>query len=267
MKHGPAATLLLAILVACGGSTDAENATKNREEACRVSAEALCARVAQCSPLYIRFFFETVPDCEAMVNDACLARYSGAGATSSPRACPSEAATSPCGAIADPRRAVFFTTPPRAVLELCPVTPGALEDRAPCQHDGDCKSGGCGAVIPFGTGCKTKDEVDASFSAPNEMLTEGQPCDATAARPGGCDLTQGLVCADDGVCRALTIVGPGEACEPTPFDVPKSTAHLCDARAHCSAGTCAAAPKRGEPCTDTCRIGLSCVSGRCVTSN
>jgi hypothetical protein len=300
---------LLAVIAACAGAAEPSKASANRVEACAISAKALCARAATCSPLYIRFFFETVPDCEAMVADACVARYDGPGASSAPRACADEAAAAPCEMLTDPRRALVFSTPPAAVLQACPLTPGSFDDHAPCKRDGDCKSGACGELLAgggigceprhqLGEACQTNDRVDCKWPAgcvgdrcrlPASSGTEctdsddcasgkceagrcapllgaGASCDATMP-PGGCDLTQGLVCADDLVCRAVTIVGPGEACDPLPRDIPKSTARLCDARALCSAeGTCAPAPRRGEPCTTTCRIGLSCESGRCVTS-
>jgi hypothetical protein len=300
----------LAAIAACGGTTDASlQAARSRLEACQASAKALCARAAACSELYIRFFFETVADCEAMVGDACVARYDGSGASRAPRACEAEAASAACEDLTEPQRAVLFSTPQDALLHACPVTPGSFDDHAACIHDGDCKSGECGELRPgggngcwprhrLGEACQENEEIlceaptrcvggrctplaatgaecaDASACATGScvagrcapLLGAGAACDTTRP-PGGCDLPHGLVCGDDGLCRAITIVGPGEACGPLHLDIPKSTAHLCDARARCSDdGTCVSAPRRGDPCTDTCRRGLTCQSGQCVTA-
>jgi hypothetical protein len=304
--------IVLAAIAACGGATDASEASRNRLEACRLSAKALCARAATCSPLYIRFFFETVSDCEAMVGDACAARYDASGASSAPRACEAEAASAACEELTDPRRALLFSTPQDAILQGCPVTPGSSDNHAACTRDGDCKSGACGELRPgggigcwaqhrLGDTCHENDSKDGVYCEPltrcigdrcsrpapsgadctdsagcasgacvagrcAALLGAGAACDPTSP-PGGCDLPHGLVCADDRVCRAVTIVGPGDPCDQLHLDIPKSTARLCDARARCSAeGTCVAAPRRGEPCTDTCRIGLTCKTGRCATS-
>src|SRR5262245_50450536 len=54
---GPAPPVVLAL----------RPASARAQEVCEADAKALCARALECSPLYVRFFFETIAQCEALV--------------------------------------------------------------------------------------------------------------------------------------------------------------------------------------------------------
>jgi hypothetical protein len=321
MRWSGVATLGLASFVAAGacgrtmpeptelhGAIGASRVSVAAENACRASAQALCARAVACSPLYIGFFFETVADCEALVTETCTSAYEGPGTSDAPKDCVAEARAAPCELAANVVGSLSLSTAALELLRLCPTTSGRFHDHAACLRDGDCGSGACGELIRGGTctgcipqrhageSCETNPNAarcegtsrcvagrcaallgggaECSVSslctsgtcAEGHCLTplgEGAMCDPAAS---ACDISHALICASsDRRCHPVSIVGPGEACDPLPGHVPDTVLRLCDARAECVEGKCTPRPRRGEPCTDRCRMGLSCRDGRCVT--
>lgn len=151
--------------------------------------------------------------------------------------------------------------PRRRIGEPC--APGIA-----CVSPARCVGGLCNTPLPDGAECADAEACASRACVEGRCTTwlgDGASCTVDGVPP--CDLARALVCVEDEQrCRALSIVEPGDACDPFPSAVPRAVIRLCDARATCEEGRCVALPRRGEACTTRCRLGLTCRGGRCEPS-
>jgi hypothetical protein len=251
---------------------------------CRASAEVLCKRVAECTPDYVPFFFQTEAACIDVVRARCEQRYEGPGAGDAPAICDA-AARAPCASLANPETAVL-SGPANVLLSFCDVAGGRLVVGERCLRDGDCRSGYCNiderivgdpcgvcvASAGAGEGCgyaggDARCRAGLSCSAGRcRVIDEGVPLGKLGdpCVEQGCDLTHRFACAEpEKICGEVTVVGPGEACDP--YGQARPGKRFCDFRSLCSdALVCEPRSGFGEPCTErSCHPTFECVAGAC----
>lgn len=247
-RQGARAGAAVLFAAACGGSAAPEPrelraaASQAVFASCGAAASALCGRAGSCSPAYVRFFFESVADCEAMVRETCASRYAGPGAASAIDDCRSAAEVAPCEIVTDPTDALAFSTAALSMLRACRPSPGQYADHEPCLRDGDCASGACGELRRGGgcMGCVPRRRV-------------GDACPVGGEGQARCE--PGSACVG-GTCRALLPVGASCAAREE-----------C-ASAACEGGRCAPLLGEGAPCskeTPACDLGRALVCGEDAT--
>lgn len=270
---------------------------------CRASAEILCQRVAECTPDYVPFFFQTDRACIEQVRARCEQRYEGPGAAESPAVCEG-ASSAPCTTLANPEAAVL-RGPADMLLSYCDVSAGSFVVGERCLRDGDCRSGVCNinekavfdpcgfcaASAGFMEGCglgggdaHCRAGLACVLGRCLRVVDEGAPCDATTycrteCRGGtcvalgklgdvcvedGCDLTHRFACGEpEKICGEVAVAAPGEPCDP--YGQARPGKRFCDFRSECSdANVCERRAAFGEPCTEvSCHSTLACVDGFC----
>jgi hypothetical protein len=204
-------------------SSGSSGAASDADSTCAAFADATCNRLARCSPLFIDVAFGNLEACKQGYTIFCDRSSQAPGATPIPASC-IDALENGCGE-GDP------------ALSVC-RRKGSLTDGAPCEFDGQCASGRCGAAggTPGCGLCKPASDA-AAYTA------EGGSCD----NEGDCE--QGLSCI--GV-EAGAVGDPGR-------------------------GTCEKTRALGEACTDAedCNTGsygdfgwmsfkVACLDGGCA---
>jgi hypothetical protein len=123
---------------------------------------------------------------------------------------------------------------------------GTIPDGGMCAFDEECVSDSCN--VP-----------DCTMACCTGTCTPGRPL-PTIGQPCTFECVEGAYCGNDSTCQA--VLPKGAACEDS---------LACDRGLYCAgstgttAGTCAAYPKTGEPCTTTCgAIGDRCANGTCT---
>jgi hypothetical protein len=287
-------------LASCGGTRtlSAHRASAAAIEACRVSAQALCARAAECSPEYVPFFFGDLDTCASLVGEDCARRYEGPGATDTPVDCTAEARAARCEILTEPESAFLSPNRTEGLLRVCPVSPGAFDDNACCLRDGDCVGGRCSeskcerwahvgeprdhgascfpsltfdydvgtciAPAPDGTPCKHDYECGGTCNhgTCTAQLLDGD-CDDEGPR---CFYGRGFVCSKDKRCVKLVFVDVGATCTiigpslngPLPLCRPASSYCADD-------HVCKPLPQEGERCNlGGCARDLLCAEGICT---
>jgi hypothetical protein len=213
--------------LACGaGSVCMAPLPPDTHAPCAEFAEALCARFDTCSVRLIESVYRDRPTCAARVAAGCvqsLEASDGAGTPAGLRSCTGMLPELECGALLGNRWP-----------DACRVAPGIRQDGQPCGQDAQCAS----------TRCMRAAETACGSCA--SLATQEQACRANG------DCSAGLVCAQDGVCRALGI--SAATCDEL---------HPCAYPLTCASGQCVAAIGQGAQCAlsaDRCDryAGLSC---------
>jgi hypothetical protein len=253
-----------------GGSLDADTP-------CSAFAQAICNRLARCSPLFIDVAFGNLDSCKEGYAIVCDRMTRAPGAVSIPASC-IDALGNGCGEV-DP------------ALSVCRPK-GSLTDGTACEFDGQCASGRCGsaggtpgcglckpasdaaAYTPEGGGCDNEGNCERGLSCIGaEAGTAGEPgrgtCQKTRALGEACldaeDCNTGshgdfgwmsftVACLDGGCAKPLD---EGATCRPQ-----VQYAYSCDVQkklrcelvvndAGTFSGQCNKWPfaKANEPCT------------------
>ena len=261
---------------ATGGATGGSTGGLTAERACADSARVICERFTACAPFGRTTLYGDEAACRDRVLAGCLATLAAPDAATTAEdtaACTAALPSVACGDFVAQRLGA-----------ACAPKAGSRADRAPCAYDSQCQSAFC-ARAP-GASCGV-------CGAPTRA---GDACVAGACSPG-------LVCSSAGRCVALGNGKAGDACqEQTDCDnaagfgcnplarrcIELGSAKagdgcgsaqggggrflVCEASGTCSgatSGTCAAAAKDGEACSDgaagpRCLAPAVCKAGRCA---
>jgi hypothetical protein len=217
-----------AMNAACSASS---SSTISADTACADNAQAVCAKMATCTPANLIAGYGPMQTCVSRLNQACLGQLgapSTGAAADKTEACAKEYANYQC---ADYRNKANF--PPD-----CVQATGSLANGSPCEYPGQCQSGFC-AIVP-GSAC------GSCAAAPKE----GDSC----AQLTSCGQT--LTCTGD----TLVCVTPAAANAACGVGVPCGAGLACVAPGGMgTAGTCQPAGSQpGAACDGTLKTGGNC---------
>lgn len=292
------ASVIAVALVACSG--DDAGASISADAACDDATKAICSKIDECAPFFVKLGFGDVATCEQRFRMNCVPNFSAPGTSATPSRvsqCATDVKTQSCDDILG-----------RKLPAACQTQPGTLADGAPCGTDAQCKgklcrqstAGSCGACSTIGGGgaaCERDEDCDSELGCADKKCVAfakaGSPCSATqpclrtlACNKGTCaqPLAAGAACdgpADqsqnpcDGakgfychpqtkVCTAVGTAAPGAACGFIANGIV-----ICTGGGHCKTqppaleGTCLAPAADGATCDET--SGPKCVApARCV---
>jgi hypothetical protein len=295
---------VLVTVVACSGD-DGAAAGVTAEQACDSAARAICEKLQECAPAFVRFEWGDTARCSSRFKINCASAFTAAGTSATP------SALSQCGAAIN--TATCDDVLRRKYPAPCGTEPGKLADGAPCGHDAQCVGrlcrtpeghacGACSALGAAGASCGRDEDCDRGLAcagakcvkyreagescgrnepcAPTLACTEGKcavalGAGARCARPIGefenaCDLAKGYYCDATGTCATIGTADAGEKC-----GIVDAKLVFCAAKGSCVpttlSGTCQAPAADGATCNDfagpKCLAPASCVNGICTITD
>lgn len=268
-----------------GGAAEAEasdatnvdaSAAQGVAEACEALGDAVCAKLAQCSPFGLELGYGDEATCRARAPKGCAVGYASSSLTPSrASACAVSLGTLECS--------IFVTGD---LGDGCNALPGTLENNTPCIDNAQCKTTFCAKPLVDHCGVCAGPTKEGDVCV-NQACSRGTVCAAAtkkcvkpvAGKIGapctgqeGCDLANGVGCnPTSGKCIALAIAKTGKTCGTDSLIVPTKFT-LCEAAGSCSAifnGTCGSSVTEGTACgTGTngpyCLGPSKCIATKCA---
>jgi len=268
-------------------------------QACASYAQAICARVATCTPFSVSVTWGDTATCAKEIAAGCTGDLGTDGITataSSLSACATAISSLDCKSFASgalPADCAPIATGSRANGASCaganqcmsgfcqpPAMPGCGQCATPPNAGDACAGGACGpglycnaqmkcaAPLADGTTCKTGTDACASGAciqgkcgAPLESGAHCVPADVA------CDGGKGLACNPvSGTCKPILLAAANGMCG---YNMTTGDLTFCKAGLLCNQGSCVAGALDGATCTtmpDNCVFGEHCTSSQCTAA-
>lgn len=298
------ASLALAGLLACSGSTSSIGGGVSTDQATTDAANAYCNRAQACAPAYVTLGYGDVATCASRYKQALVTSFGAPGSVETADQIEACAQAIPNATCAD----LLGRNPPSA----CHTVPGNLGDGNPCGSDAQCSGavchvrvndvcGQCGSPTTAGGACVADDDCAygtgcvlgtcTAYGAENASCDATHPCRPDLGCKGGactapsqagtacqssaeCDQLHGLFCDPMGMtCTNVSFAAPNASCglvgsQLVACQGPGSMCKGADAPTY--EGTCAPYATDGTACDTVngpyCDVGAVCVTGSATST-